>query len=140
MLKIFAQDLKAIREKKNITLKSISQQTRLNMTTLENLESGDYNFQPQAYIRAFLKQYIACLDLDVDETLFEYDLARSGKYKSSRSEEEIKRQNEEAERLIAEEEALSGDSEEIISIDEDELNSDDTNDESGKNLPAELKY
>jgi len=135
MLKIFAQDLKAIREKKNITLKSISQQTRLNMTTLENLESGDYTFQPQAYIRAFLKQYIACLDLDVDETLFEYDLAKSGKYKSSRSEEEIKRQNEEAERLIAEEEALSGDSEEIISIDEEELISDDTSDESVK-MPA----
>ncbi|MBK9332512.1 MAG: helix-turn-helix domain-containing protein [Ignavibacteria bacterium] len=139
MLKIFAQDLKAIREKKNITLKSISQQTRLNMTTLENLESGDYTFQPQAYIRAFLKQYIACLEIDVDETLFEYDLARSGKYKSSRSEEEIKRQNEEAERLIAEEEALSGDSEEIISIEEGELASNNTEDESVKKPAGGIK-
>ncbi len=132
MLKIFAEDLKAIREKKNISLKSISQQTRLNMTTLENLESGDYNFQPQAYIRAFLKQYIACLDLDVDETLFEYDLARSGKYKSSRTDEEIKRQNEEAERVKTVEEVPSGDSEEIILTDENEVISDETEDDSLK--------
>jgi len=89
MVKIFAEDLKAIREEKNISLKSISQQTRINLSALENLENGDYSFQPQAYIRAFLKQYIACLDLDVEEVLFDYDLARSGKYKSNRPEKEI---------------------------------------------------
>lgn len=82
MLKIFAEDLKFIREEKKISLKSISQQTRLNVTILESMESGDYTFQPQPYIRAFLKQYINSLGLDLDETLFDYDLARSGKYKS----------------------------------------------------------
>ncbi len=81
MLKEFARDLKTIREQKNISLKSISQQTRLNLSALESLESGDYTFQPQTYIRAFLKQYIAALDLDVEEILFDYDLARSGKYR-----------------------------------------------------------
>ncbi|MBS1516517.1 MAG: helix-turn-helix domain-containing protein [Bacteroidetes bacterium] len=90
MLKTFAEDLKAIREEKNISLKSISQHTRLNISVLENLENGEFNFQPQAYIRAFLKQYISCLDLDVEEVLFDYDLARSGKYKSNRPEREIR--------------------------------------------------
>ena len=80
-IKTFAADLKAVREEKNLTLKGISQKTRLNITILENIESGDFTFQPQAYIRAFLKQYINSLDLDMDETLFDYDLARSGKYK-----------------------------------------------------------
>lgn len=84
MLKAFADDLKFIREEKNISLKTISQQTRLNIAILENLENGDYTFQPQTYIRAFLKQYINALDLDVEETLFDYDLARSGKYKAKR--------------------------------------------------------
>ncbi|MDZ4710838.1 MAG: helix-turn-helix transcriptional regulator [bacterium] len=86
MVKIFAEDLKAVRLEKNISLKTIAQQTRLNTSVLENLENGDYTFQPQAYIRAFLKQYIAGIGLDVDETLFDYDLARSGKYKSKRPE------------------------------------------------------
>lgn len=80
-VKTFAEDLKAVREEKNLTLKSISQHTRLNMAILENIENGDFSFQPQAYIRAFLKQYINCLGLDLEETLFDYDLARSGKYK-----------------------------------------------------------
>ncbi len=84
MLKTFAEDLRSVREEKNISLKSISQQTRLNITILENIENGDFTFQPQAYIRAFLKQYINSLDLDMEETLFDYDLARSGKYKSKR--------------------------------------------------------
>lgn len=84
MLKAFADDLKAVREENNISLRSISQQTRLSLSLLESLENGDYTFQPQAYIRAFLKQYINSLGLDVDETLFEYDLARSGKYKPKR--------------------------------------------------------
>jgi transcriptional regulator with XRE-family HTH domain len=81
MLKEFARDLKTIREQKDISLKSIAQQTRLNLSALESLEAGDFTFQPQTYIRAFLKQYIAALDLDVEEVLFDYDLARSGKYK-----------------------------------------------------------
>ncbi len=85
MLKVFAEDLKAVRLEKKLTLKSISQQTRLNVTILENIESGDFNFQPQAYIRAFLKQYINCLELDPEETMFDYDLAKSNKYKSKRT-------------------------------------------------------
>ncbi len=84
MTKTFAEDLKAVREEKNLSLKTIAQQTRLNLTALENIENGDFGFQPQAYIRAFLKQYINSLGLDVEETLFDYDLARSGKYKSKR--------------------------------------------------------
>ncbi|MEO8666125.1 MAG: helix-turn-helix transcriptional regulator [Ignavibacteria bacterium] len=84
MLKTFAEDLKAVREEKNLSLRTISQQTRLSISILENLENGDYTFQPQAYIRAFLKQYINSLGLDTEDVLFDYDLARSGKYKPKR--------------------------------------------------------
>lgn len=84
MLKNFAEDLKYIREENNISLRDVSNKTRLNISILENLEIGDYNFQPQAYIRAFLKQYITAIGLDPEEVLFDYDLARSGKYKSKR--------------------------------------------------------
>jgi transcriptional regulator with XRE-family HTH domain len=85
MLKIYALDLKAVREEQNLSLRTISQQTRLNISVLENIENGDFTFQPQAYIRAFLKQYINSLGLDMEEALFDYDLARSGKYTPKRS-------------------------------------------------------
>ncbi|MEO6693590.1 MAG: helix-turn-helix transcriptional regulator [Ignavibacteria bacterium] len=84
MLKTFAEDLKSLREEKNLSLRDISNKTRISISTLENIENGDYSFQPQAYIRAFLKQYLAAMDADVEEILFDYDLARSGKYKSKR--------------------------------------------------------
>lgn len=84
MLKSFAEDLKSIRKEKNISLKDISSSTRLNVSILENLENGEFSFQPQTYIRAFLKQYIISIGLDPEEVLFDYDLARSGKYKSKR--------------------------------------------------------
>lgn len=84
MLKSFANDLKMYREENNISLREVSAKTRLNISVLESLESGDYNFQPQAYIRAFMKQYIEAIGLDLDEVLFDYDLARSGKYKPKR--------------------------------------------------------
>lgn len=85
MLKEFAQDLKYVREHKEISLKSIAQQTRLNLSVLESIENGDFGFQPQTYIRAFIKQYASCLDLDVEEVLFDYDLARKDKYRQKYS-------------------------------------------------------
>ncbi|MFZ1320423.1 MAG: helix-turn-helix transcriptional regulator [Ignavibacteria bacterium] len=129
MVKIFAEDLKAIREEKNISLKSISQQTRLNITVLENLENGEFNFQPQAYIRAFLKQYIACLDLDVEEILFDYDLARSGKYKSNRPEKEI------VEEVIIEKDTDTSENKIVVEIDNETDNSKEEKISSKVDLP-----
>ena len=80
MLKKFAEDLKAYRESKKISLLDIAHETRIHISNLEKLESGDFGFLPQPYIRAFLKQYIRSLGLDDKETLYNFDLAKSGRY------------------------------------------------------------
>jgi transcriptional regulator with XRE-family HTH domain len=80
MLKKFADDLKAYRESKKITLLHIANETRIHISNLERIENGDFSFLPQPYIRAFLKQYIKSLGLDEKETLYNFDLAKSGKY------------------------------------------------------------
>lgn len=91
MLKNFAQDLKNYRESKNISLNDIYFQTKIHPSNFEKLENGDFNFQPQTYIRAFLRQYAKCLELDDSEVLRNYDLAKSGKYHpKSKSPEEPK--------------------------------------------------
>ena len=91
MLKNFAQDLKNYRESKNISLNDIYFQTKIHPSNFEKLENGDFNFQPQTYIRAFLRQYARCLELDDSEVLRNYDLAKSGKYHpKSKSHEEPK--------------------------------------------------
>jgi transcriptional regulator with XRE-family HTH domain len=80
MLKKFAEDLKAYRESKKISLLDIAHETRIHISNLERIENGDFSFLPQPYIRAFLKQYIRSLGLDEKETLYNYDLAKSGRY------------------------------------------------------------
>jgi hypothetical protein len=80
MLKNFAYDLKNIRESKGITLNDIYFLTKIHHSNFEKIESGDFNFQPQTYIRAFLRQYARVLNLDDEEVLRNYDLAKMGKY------------------------------------------------------------
>jgi transcriptional regulator with XRE-family HTH domain len=80
MLKKFAEDLKAYRESKKISLLDIAHETRIHISNLERIESGDFSFLPQPYIRAFLKQYIRSLGLDEKESLYNFDLAKSGRY------------------------------------------------------------
>ena len=80
MLKKFAENLKSHREKKKISLIQIANETRIHITNFEKIENGDFTFMPQPYIRAFLKQYIKALGLDEKEILYNFDLAKSGKF------------------------------------------------------------
>ncbi|MBS1493682.1 MAG: helix-turn-helix domain-containing protein [Bacteroidetes bacterium] len=84
MLKTFSEDLKYFRESKNMTLKDVALDTRLNMAVLENLENGDFTFQPQTYIRAFLRQYAKSIGLSPDGILKDYEQAKAGNYSTKR--------------------------------------------------------
>lgn len=88
MLKKFASDLKAYREKKKISLLHIANETRIHISNLERIENGEFNFMPPPYIRAFLKQYIKSLGLDEKEMLYNFDLAKSGRYQPIAESEE----------------------------------------------------
>ena len=80
MLKRFALDIKSIREEKKISLVEIANETRIHISAFEKMERGDFTFQPQTYIKAFLKQYAKYLELDENEIVHDYNLARSGNY------------------------------------------------------------
>lgn len=84
MLKTFSEDLKYFRESKNMTLKDVALDTRLNMAVLENMENGDFTFQPQTYIRAFLRQYAKSIGLSPDGILKDYEQAKLGNYSTKR--------------------------------------------------------
>jgi cytoskeletal protein RodZ len=61
MLKDFGADLRHLREVKSISLAEISAQTRINTKFLTLMESGVFDFQPDTYMRAFLKEYARCV-------------------------------------------------------------------------------
>jgi cytoskeletal protein RodZ len=80
MLKEFGKDLKSLREAQNITIAEISAQTRINIKFLNQMEAGIFNFQPETYIRAFLKEYARCIGVSENVLLTDYEKAKSGFY------------------------------------------------------------
>src|SRR5690349_8877789 len=80
MLKEFGQDLKKLRELKGISIAEISAESRINTKFLANIENGIFDFQPEAYIRSFLKSYARALDENESQLLNEYDKAKAGFY------------------------------------------------------------
>lgn len=69
--------LKQAREASGIPLEEISDQTLINLKMLEALERGDVGALPQAYIRAFIREYASTIGLDPHETLRRYDAWRA---------------------------------------------------------------
>lgn len=70
----FFDDLKKAREAQNISLAEISTATLIDLKMLEALERGNVKVLPQAYIRAFLREYAGIVGLNPQETLKKYDL------------------------------------------------------------------
>jgi transcriptional regulator with XRE-family HTH domain len=87
MLDKFSSDLRKLRESKNLSIADVTSQTKLHIAFIENLEKGNFEFQPQPYIRAFLKQYAKAIGYDQEKILYDYDLAKKGNYVSQFNEE-----------------------------------------------------
>jgi len=90
MLKKFTEELKEQREKAGITLQNVAAKTRIDIKFLEALEDGNFNFLPDIYVKAFIKQYAKVVGLDEEETLQSYILAKESKEEAV---EKIKREN-----------------------------------------------
>jgi len=80
VLKDFANDLRKVRELKGVSISEISAETRINTKFLNMLESGKFDFQPDTYIRSFLKAYARAIDEDEKRVLSDYDKAKAGFY------------------------------------------------------------
>lgn len=104
MLKEFGQDLKALRESKNITIAEISSETRINPKFLLNFEAGIFDFQPETYIRSFLREYASSLGENEYAVLHDYEKAKSGFYVKKNLEEQSVPSEE---MLVKEEEELT---------------------------------
>ena len=68
--------MKALREKKGISLEDIADATRINLHYLESLEQDRFDFLPaEVYVRSYLKQYarmIRCEDQIVERYMKGY--------------------------------------------------------------------
>lgn len=65
MEKKVGEQLKILRESKNLSLKTISQKTKISLSILENLEADQYDKLPnRIYVCGFIKNYTAMLNVD----------------------------------------------------------------------------
>ena len=70
----FYEILKETRKTKQITLKEISDYTKINISYLESLENGDFDILPTVYTRLFLRSYCDYIDLDSKSILDELEI------------------------------------------------------------------
>jgi transcriptional regulator with XRE-family HTH domain len=75
----FADELKAARENKGLTLQQVAQKTKIDLKFLEIMEEGDFSFLPELYVIAFLKNYARVVGLDEEITVQKYYAAKAGK-------------------------------------------------------------
>jgi cytoskeletal protein RodZ len=57
----FAEELKTLRETKDLTLQQVAVKTKIDYKFLEAMESGDFEFLPELYVKAFLREYLRIL-------------------------------------------------------------------------------
>jgi cytoskeleton protein RodZ len=74
----FFRELKEAREAKGLSLAQISDITRISEHHLEALERGEVSLLPQAYVRAFLREYADLVGLKPDQVMQKYDAMLSG--------------------------------------------------------------
>ena len=74
----FYQELKKTRNSKKITLKEISEYTKINTKYLEAVENGEFNVLPNVYTRLFLRSYCNYLSIDYKNILDEYEIYTLG--------------------------------------------------------------
>jgi cytoskeletal protein RodZ len=88
-MKMFFQELKRAREEKRVSLADIADRTLINIRHLEAIERGDTAILPEAYVRAFIKEYAAAIGLDGAETLRRFDETRRAEEEANSPRERV---------------------------------------------------
>ena len=68
-----SEDLRTAREQKGLSLQQVADLTLVNVKFLEAIERGEYSFLPQAYVRAFLREYSQVVGLNARESMDRYE-------------------------------------------------------------------
>ena len=77
----FSDELRTLRESKNITLSDISQKTRISIKYLQAIDQGAFDILPQTYVRAFIKAYADAIGIDPSQILKKYDIHSTPEHK-----------------------------------------------------------
>ena len=79
MLEKIAEELHEARLKSGVTLQQMAVKTRVDIKFLEAIDKGDFNFLPEPYVKAFIKDFAKMVGLDETKIILKYDAAKKGK-------------------------------------------------------------
>ena len=65
----FAKALKELRKSKGISLEQISDFCKIKKDYLEKIESGEFSFKSEIYVKLFLKEYIRFVDFKKSDSI-----------------------------------------------------------------------
>lgn len=71
-MNLCSEELKNARISQEISLVDISAATRINVKFLQAIEDGEFSILPQAYVRAFIREYAAQVGINPDESIKKY--------------------------------------------------------------------
>jgi transcriptional regulator with XRE-family HTH domain len=74
-MRTFFSELRRAREGKKMSLADIADATLINVKHLEAIEQGNTSILPQAYVRAFIREYASAVALDPAEVMRHFDEA-----------------------------------------------------------------
>lgn len=74
-----SEELKQAREKSGLTLQQLTNKTKIDIKFLQAMEDGNFSFQPDLYVRAFLKSYAKFVGLDENLMVRKYQSIKEGK-------------------------------------------------------------
>ena len=105
----FYEELQKMRVSKSMTLKEISEYTKINISYLEALEEGNFTVLPNVYTRLFLRSYCEYIGADYKEYLDKYEIHTLGeenkvqkiKNPEQINESDINQFSESSEKLLA---------------------------------------
>ena len=65
----FAKALKELRKSKGISLEQVSDFCKIKKDYLEKIESGEFSFKSEIYVKLFLKEYIRFVDFKKSDSI-----------------------------------------------------------------------
>ena len=94
MFQQLSEELVKAREEIRLTPEQVAVKIKMDLKFLLKMESGDYSFLPDLYIKAFLREYAKCVGLNEHALLQKYKSAKEGKPLEEKREEITTPKNE----------------------------------------------
>lgn len=89
MLASLGQELKTAREKSGLSIDQLSVKIKIDKKFAQEMEQGNFDFLPELYVKAFLREFASIVGLDVEEIMKKYLAGKQGKTLEELQKEEL---------------------------------------------------